>query len=225
VLQSRLLALARFALVPLTISAAAASGAITLLPSAAGMMHVYPELGGQPMIHETHITVAYQKTTDVNRQLQRAFVEFALGAEPVASAQLVLEFFPSSEGRYELYAADAPADLAITADDFGRSVTLLAAFDPLTDATLLPDGLLQMAFDVTEAVNASLASSLGFQVRIQDDIERTDFAILGGEISGPDDPHGVPRLVLEPIPEPASAALLAAGLLALGPPARRRVCR
>jgi hypothetical protein len=224
VLQSRLFALARLALVSLVISGATPSTATTLLPSAVGMMHLYPELGGHE-IHQDHITVGYQKTTDVNRQIQRTFVEFALGAEPVASAQLVLEIYPSAVGRFELYAADAPADLAITADDFGRSVTLLAAFDPLTDGTPLPDGLLRMAFDVTDTVDAFLGSSLGFQLRIPDDLERTDFAILGGELSGPSGPYGVPRLLLEPIPEPAPAALLALGLLGLGPSARRRVCR
>jgi hypothetical protein len=189
------------------------------------MMHLYPELGGALVIHEDHLVVGYQKTTDVNRQIQRAFLEFALGAEPAASAQLVLEFFPSSEGRFELYAGDAAADLAIRADDFDRSATLLASFDPVTDGVPLPDGLLQMSFDVTERVNAWLGSGLGFQLRLQGDLARTDFAILGGELSGPRDPRGLPRLVIQPIPEPGTAALLAFGLLALGPPACRRVCR
>jgi hypothetical protein len=154
-----------------------------LRPKATGTVRFLPELG----ILETapagsDIQSSYGKTTEINREFHRGFMEFAI--PPVDGQVLEATLFLGETGAriveprppdlHEL--SYYPADLDVNIDDFDRPTTLLDTFE--TDANLDPA---EFSFDVTRPVNDFRGRNLGFRIKLAADPDHDQDGWLGSE--------------------------------------------
>jgi hypothetical protein len=139
-----------------------------LRPVVSGTIRYFPELGvleAAPLCSEIQST--FFKTTEVNREFRRGFLEFAVPEidGEIQRATLILgesrgwtaQPLPADLHEISYY----PADLEVTADDFGQSTTPLDTFE--TDPNLQPA---QFSFDVTSLVNEFRGKELGFRIKL-----------------------------------------------------------
>ncbi len=143
--------------------------AVALMPDATGTVRYLPEMGilDRAPVAEL-VQSGYFRTTDLNREFRRGFIELSVPEvqEPIFFAALILAenrgwtAMPLPPDLHEVsYYTDV--DLAITAEDYNRSTTLLASIE--TDVNLEQD---TFAIDVTPFVLQHQGGSLGFRVKL-----------------------------------------------------------
>jgi hypothetical protein len=154
---------------------------VILLPRATGTIRFLPELGGQldtPV--GTDIQSAYFKTTEVNREFRRGFMEFAVPrfSSSILRAKLVLaenRGWTSAPLPVDLHELGFyPADLAVGTNDYAQPVTLLDTFE--TDPN---EAQRTFAFDITELLERFQGGNLGFRVKLAADPDYSTEGFLG----------------------------------------------
>jgi hypothetical protein len=200
------------AIVAWILGGAAKAEVITIAPSATGTIRHNPELGilDRAPVGES-IQSTYFRTTEMNREFRRGFLEFAVPniSGEIVSATLVLpehRAWTSHPVPPDVHGlAYYPADLTINTDDLDRPTTFLASFE--TDANLPTQ---TFSFDVTALVRDFQGSQLGFRIKLDADPQRADFGTSGSGIS--ELAHSIPpHLEVTVVPEPSTLILI--GLL------------
>jgi hypothetical protein len=168
-----------------------------IVPAATGTVSLLPELG---LFRRAPVGDAIQshyfRTTAVNREFRRGFLEFSIPAfsGTLESATLVLTeqrartTFPKPPDRHELSHYDA--DLVVSTGDYDTPTSPLAEFE--TDANSVEQ---RFSFDVTALTNTYKGRNLGLRIKLAVD---PDYFGEGSRGSGVQiNPQGSPaRIVL-----------------------------
>ena len=206
-MKARSIVVASMAVLMLEYSAKAE--VLTLAPTATGTIRHSPELGildRAPV--GGGIQSTYFRTTEMNREFRRGFLEFAIPdiSGEIAGATLVLPehrawtSHPLPPDVHGL--AYYPADLIVNTDDFDRPTTFLAFFE--TDVNLPTE---TFSFDVTTLVREFQTRQLGFRIKLESDPLLADYGAFGSGISEP--VHSTPpRIEVTVVPEPSTLLLL-----------------
>lgn len=153
----------------------------TVLPNATGTVRYLPELGILEVAPVAGIPQStYFKTTDLNREFRRGFLEFEIPefAGEITNATLVLPEWRAWVGEpvppdlHEL--SYYPADIAIASADFNQSTTFIASFE--TNASLEPQ---IFTFDMTTLIIEWQGGRLGFRVKLVVDPTYNETASFG----------------------------------------------
>jgi hypothetical protein len=153
----------------------------TILPSATGTIAFFPEFGlwGTPVGDDIQST--FFRTTPVNREFRRGFLEFVIPREfvlsrsggTIVSATLLLSdecggcgwiSFPTPPDAHEIgcYAAD----LVVETNDYHVGTMPVATFE--TDANVFPENF---SIDVREVVEQFRGGNVGFRIKLAVDPE------------------------------------------------------
>ncbi|MBF8296887.1 MAG: hypothetical protein HW389_3432 [Bacteroidetes bacterium] len=153
----------------------------TILPQISGSIRFLPELGILDAAHVgTAVQSTYFKTTNVNREFRRGFIEFAIPPiqGQILEAKLILRenrgtsSTPVPPDVHEL--SYYPADLIVNTDDFNRPTTFLVSFE--TDVNLSTE---TFSFDITSLITQFVGSSLGFRIKLAIDPTFNGFGGFG----------------------------------------------
>jgi hypothetical protein len=158
-----------------------------LVPQVTGTVRSLPELGILERAPVNNFIQSYYfRTTSLNREFRRGFMEFqvpAFGA-PVRSAMLILSeggggsSSPVPPVVHEL--SFYPADLVVSVDDYDRPTTPVATLE--THANVENE---IWPFDVTALVRQFQGGALGFRVKLAVDPAYEEFAQFGQGFGGP----------------------------------------
>lgn len=189
---------------------------IAIVPLVTGTVQHLPELG---ILADagvgSMIQSSYFKTTNLNREFRRGFVEFSvpLITDEILSARLVLPesrgwtSFPLPPDVHSI--SYYPADLVIDTDDFDRTTVFLARIE--TDVNLPTQ---TFSLDVSDLVKVFAGSNLGFKIQLDNDPTRADFGTSGTGFSEPFATSPT-RLEVTIVPEPPAWHLISIGIAAL----------
>src|SRR4026207_983614 len=187
-----LVAMAMFALIANCISARAQGVIVipqpprplfetnTLLPEVTGTIAFWPELGLWGMPVGNDVQSYYFRTTEVNREFRRGFLEFSIPefGNTVVSATLLLTesrgqtTFPLPPDKHEISYYEA--DLAVTTNDYHAATLPLAEFE--TDNNVAPESF---SFDLTAVINAYKGRNLGLRIQLAVDPDYLGEGFLG----------------------------------------------
>ena len=140
----------------------------TIVPAATGTISYSPEfgiLGAAPIGNDIQST--YRRTTAVNREFRRGFLEFSIpdfGGTLDAATLVLTESrgqtgFPMPPDRHELSYYDA--DLVVDTSDYDASTSPLAEFE--TDVNSVQESF---SFDLTALINEYKGRNLGLRIRL-----------------------------------------------------------
>jgi hypothetical protein len=152
----------------------------TILPEVTGTIAFWPELGLWGMPVGNDVQSYYFRTTAVNREFRRGFLEFSIPefSNTVASATLLLTesrgqtTFPLPPDKHEISYYEA--DLAVTTNDYHAATSPLAEFE--TDNNVAPESF---SFDLTTLVNAYKGRKLGLRIQLAVDPDYFGEGFLG----------------------------------------------
>jgi len=165
--------------------APASGGAMTLTPAASATIRCLPELGLlQTAPVGNMVQSTYFKTTDLNREFRRGFIEFAIPQiqGKIFSATLILRetrgytAFPLPPDLHQITFYNA--DLVVNIDDYNRPTTFLASFE--TDNNDLPQ---TFSFDIAQLIAEFKGSNLGFRIKLAVDPMWNEDGFLGSGFS------------------------------------------
>ncbi len=155
---------------------------ITVPAEASGTVRHLPELGVLEVAPVGDLIISsYFKTTAMNREFRRGFLEMPLPElpQPLAQANLILfeeraQISPPVPPITHELSFYQPADLDVTVDDFDRSSAFLTTLT--TDANLPTE---VFTVDLTDVVSNSITNTLGFRLKLEVDPVFTAFDNFG----------------------------------------------
>lgn len=145
---------------------------ISVPAEASGTVRNLPELGILEVAPVGDLIISsYFKSTSLNREFRRGFLEMSLPelSQPLAQAHLVLTeeratiTLPVPPVTHEV-SFYQPADLDVTVDDFERPSTLLSTVT--TDENELPQ---LFVLELTDVISNSITNTLGFRLKLEVD--------------------------------------------------------
>jgi hypothetical protein len=155
---------------------------VTVTPEAMGTIRHLPELEILEIAPVgTMVQSTYFKTTELNREFRRGFIEFLLpeiGGQ-ILSARLIIKEWraiiepPVPPVTHEL-SFYSPADLTIDVEDFDRPTVFITSFD--TDENLPPQ---TFGFDVTGEIVSLQENTVGFRIKLAVDPWYDEFGSFG----------------------------------------------
>ncbi len=139
-----------------------------IVPAATGTISFSPEFGLlRPAPIGNAIQSTYRRSTAVNREFRRGFLEFSIpdfsGTLESATLELTEQraqsTFPAPPDPHELSYYDA--DLAVDTSDYDAPTSPLAEFE--TDSNLVPESF---SFDLTALINEYKGRKLGLRIML-----------------------------------------------------------